>query len=294
MTVRIAIVGTGQMGRGMALALDRAGFDIIGYDASLQSRDAAAAQGLAVAASLRQAVHDRDFILTSLPNSAIMREVWLGDSGILASGPREAATCIDLSTIDATTMQAVEAACRQRSLAVIDAPVSGGPAEAALGNLVLMIGGTDDDVAGAKPVLNALGGVQLHTGAVGTAKTVKLVNNVMTMGNVLVAAEAFALGTAAGVEPQALFDALSQSGGRSHHFVKRFPNAIRSNWEPGFKMELGEKDLALALDVAHSFRQPMPVASLIREMMNIALGQGYAEQDIVALLDMYQTMNRSR
>lgn len=294
MTLRIAIVGTGQMGRGMALALARAGFDVTGYDASPQSRDAAATQGVAVAASLGEAVRGRDVVLSSLPNSAIVREVWLGEAGILASGPGAAAICIDLSTIDAATMQAVGAACRERGLAVIDAPVSGGPAEAAAGSLVLMIGGEEGDVARAKPVLDALGGTQLRTGAVGTAKTVKLVNNVMTMGNVLVAAEAFALGTAAGVEPQALFDALSQSGGRSHHFLKRFPNAIKANWEPGFKMELGEKDVALALDVARSLRQPMPVAALIKEMMNVALAQGYAEQDIVALLDMYQTMNRGR
>lgn len=293
MTARIGIVGIGQMGCGMALTLARAGFDVTGYDVSPQSRDAAAAQGLTVTEVLKDAVEGRDFILSSLPNSAIVRDAWLGDAGILACDLADA-VCIDFSTIDAETMRAVEAACRKRGLAVVDAPVSGGPTEASAGKLVLMIGGNDEDVLRAKPVLDALGEVQLRTGAVGTAKTVKLVNNVMTMGNVLIAAEAFALGTAAGVEPQALFDALSQSGGRSHHFLKRFPNAIKSNWDPGFKMELGEKDVALALDVARSLRQPMPAASLVREMMTVALAQGYAGRDIVALLDMYQKMDRGR
>ena len=147
------------------------------------------------------------------------------------------------------------------------------------------------DVARAKPVLDAIGEVQLRTGPVGTAKTVKLVNNVMSMGNILIAAEAFALGVAGGVEPQALYDALSQSGGRSHHFLKRFPNALKANWDPGFKMELGEKDVALAVDFARSLGQPMPAASLVREMMTMALATGYRGRDVVALLDMYEKMN---
>lgn len=293
MTARIAVVGIGQMGCGMAQSLIRAGLDVIGYDLDPGSRDNAASAGVTVADNLADAVRGRNFILTSLPNSQAVRAAWLGPQGILAVA-ESGATCIDLSTIDAGTMVEVEAACRARGLGVVDAPVSGGPNEAAEGRLVLMIGGADLDVTRAKPVLDALGEVQLRTGAVGTAKTVKLVNNVMTMGNVLIAAEAFALGTAAGVEPQALFDALSQSGGRSHHFLKRFPNALKSNWAPGFKMELGEKDVALALDVARSLKQPMPATAMVREMMTVALAQGYAGQDIVALLDMYQKMDQGR
>ena len=293
MTARIAVVGIGQMGCGMAQSLLRAGHDVVGYDMDARSRDKAAAAGIAVTGNLADAVSDRDFILTSLPNSQAVRAAWLAADGILSMAG-SGATCIDLSTIDAATMVEVETACRARGLGVVDAPVSGGPNEAAEGRLVLMIGGDDADVARAKAVLDALGEVQLRTGAVGTAKTVKLVNNVMTMGNVLIAAEAFALGTAAGVEPQALFDALAQSGGRSHHFLKRFPNALKSNWAPGFKMELGEKDVALALDVARSLKQPMPATAMVREMMTVALAQGYAGQDIVALLDMYQKMDQGR
>lgn len=290
--MRIAYIGVGQMGAGMALCLQRAGFDVIGYDVSAASRDSAAADGLAVTASLAEAVAGADFLLSSLPNSAIVRTAWLGEDGILACAPKTGAVCIDFSTIDAQTMLEVGAACRERGLGVIDAPVSGGPKEAADGTLVLLLGGSDADMARAKPVFDALGQTQLHTGDIGTAKTVKLVNNVMSMGNVLVAAEAFALGEAAGVDSQVLFDTLSQSGGRSHHLLKRFPNALKSNWEPGFKMELGEKDVALAVDFARSLKQPMPIASLVREMMTMALAGGYEGHDVVAALDMYRKMNK--
>lgn len=290
--MRVAYIGVGQMGAGMALCLKRAGFDVIGYDVSAASRSAAASEGLAVTDDLAEAVKGAEFLLSSLPNSPIVREAWLGDGGILACKPEPGAVCIDFSTIDAETMKAVGEACRAQGLGVVDAPVSGGPKEAADGTLVLLLGGTDADVAKAKPLFDVLGSTQLRTGDIGTAKTVKLVNNVMSMGNVLIAAEAFAFGEAAGVDPEALFNTLSQSGGRSHHLLKRFPNALKSNWEPGFKMELGEKDVAMAVDVARSLKQPMPIASLVREMMTMALAGGYEGQDVVAVLDMYRRMNR--
>ena len=290
--MRVAYIGIGQMGAGMALCLQRAGFDVIGYDVSAASRDAAAAEGLAVTADLAEAVRDAEFLLSSLPNSPIVLDAWLGEDGILACGPAAGAVCIDFSTIDAETMVAVAEACRAKGLGVVDAPVSGGPKEAADGTLVLLIGGSDADVARAKPLFDVLGSTQLRTGDVGTAKTVKLVNNVMSMGNVLIAAEAFAFGEAAGVDSQVLFDTLSQSGGRSHHLLKRFPNALQSNWDPGFKMELGEKDVAMAVDVARSLKQPMPIASLVREMMTMAMAGGYEGHDVVAVLDMYRKMNR--
>jgi 3-hydroxyisobutyrate dehydrogenase len=240
---------------------------------------------------MAEAVSGADFLLSSLPNSAIVRDAWLGADGILACDPQNA-VCIDFSTIDSETMVQVATACRERGLGVVDAPVSGGPQESADGTLVLLLGGAEADIARAKPVFDTLGSVQLPTGDVGTAKTVKLVNNVMSMGNVLVAAEAFAMGEAAGVDSQVLFDTLSQSGGRSHHLLKRFPNALKSNWDPGFKMELGEKDVALAVDFARSIQQPTPIASLVREMMTMALAGGYEGHDVVAVLDMYRKMNR--
>jgi len=104
---------------------------------------------------------------------------------------------------------------------------------------------------------------------------------------VLVAAEAFALGTAAGVDPRTLYDVLSVSGGRSHHFTKRFPSALEGNFDPGFKMELGEMDLALGIELGRALHMPTPTASLVRELYALALATGFRGRDIVALLAMY-------
>jgi len=110
----------------------------------------------------------------------------------------------------------------------------------------------------------------------------------MSMGNVLIACEAFALGEAAGVAPETLYQVLSQSGGRSFHFTKRFPKALKNDFDPGFKMELGEKDLALAIDFGRALRQPTPATSTVRELMAQALATGHRGRDVVALLEMFR------
>lgn len=284
---RIAVLGMGQMGSGMAGRLAEAGHDVIGYDINPATRAALTTSGMAMADSIKAALAGREIILTSLPDPRAVQAAWLGEGGLIASA-EPGSLCIELSTIDPATMREVGAAAAARGLDVVDCPVSGSPAEARLGKLVLIAGGERQTVNRAEPILLALGETWKYTGGVGTAKVVKLVNNMMSMGNVLIACEAFALGTAAGVEPETLYDVLSVSGGRSHHFTKRFPNAIKGNFDPGFKMELGEKDLALAIDLGRATKLPTPGASTVRELFALALAEGFRGRDIVALLQMYQ------
>ncbi len=292
MPEQIAVVGMGQMGSGMAGRLRDSGYDVVGYDISAEARARLARDGFHMASSIAEALAGRKTVLSSLPDPKAVRDAWLGDGGIVAHA-ETGTLCIELSTIDPQTMRDAAEAASARGLAVIDCPVSGSPAEAGAGKLVLIVGGDKNDVARAEPLLKVLGTDWKHTGPAGTAKVVKLVNNMMAMGNVLVAAEAFALGVAAGVEPAKLYEVLSVSGGRSHHFTKRFPNALKGDFSPGFKMELGEKDLALAVDLGRSMRLPTPTASAVRELYALALAEGFRGQDIVALLAMYQRWAQS-
>lgn len=291
MTEKVAVIGMGQMGSAMAARLRESNFDILGFDVSADQRNRLVQEGFRMASSIPEALKDRSIILTSLPDPRAVSEAWLGTNGIVASAVK-GSLCIELSTIDPQTMRTVAEAAASRGIAVVDCPVSGGPNEARTGKLILIAGGELSDVTRAEPVLQRLGADWKHTGGVGTAKAVKIVNNMMTMGNVLVAAEAFALGVAAGVEPQKLYDVLSVSGGRSHHFTKRFPNALKGDFSPGFKMELGEKDLALAVELGRTIKMPTPSASSSRELYSLALAEGFRGQDIVALLSMYQNWAR--
>lgn len=289
----LAFVGVGQMGCGMALRLVASDFDVTGFDISEKSRAQAQASGLKTERELKAALLGRSVILSSVPNAETARQAWMGTEGILEYA-EPGSFGIELSTIDPKTMCEIAAAAQAKGIRMIDAPVSGGPAEAANGTLVLMVGGKQEDINELDSVLKALSSAYHYTGAVGTGKTVKLVNNMMSMGNILVAAEAFALGTAAGVDADLLFSVLSGSGGRSHHFLKRFPNAIQGNFAPGFKLELGEKDLALAIEFARTVNHPTPAASTVRELMAMGLASGYRGQDVVAMLDFYNKMHQHK
>lgn len=289
MAERVLVVGLGQMGGAFAVRLAGAGFDVVGYDVDADARKARAAEGLSVVDTLDAAVADRTLVLTSLPNSTVVRSVWLGASGSdgLVARAAPGSVLVEMSTIDPDTMREVGAAAAGRGLGVVDCPVSGGPMEAASGKLSLIAGGADEHVERARPVLLGLGTTLHRTGEVGTGKVVKLVNNMMSMGNIVVAAEAFAVGEAAGVDPRTLYDVLSVSGGTSNHFTKRFPWAIEGDFAARFKMSLGEKDIALGIDLARSVGTPAPAAAAIHQMYAMALAEGLADQDVVATLRLY-------
>src|SRR5258707_14874248 len=127
-----------------------------------------------------------------------------------------------------------------------------------------------------------------HIGSLGSGLVVKSVNNMMAMANVAVAAEAMVLGVKAGVDPQRLFDILSTSGGRSHHFLKRFPNVLAGDFPPNFSIGLSRKDVSLALAMAARLEMPVPLASTVRQVYEAAHAQGFGQLDMACVTPGYQ------
>jgi len=285
---RVCVVGLGNLGGGVARRLVDAGYAPVGYDADPRARERATGSGVAVRTSLPDAVGDADVVLTSLPDGTAVRDVWLGPGGLVASA-RPGTTLVELSTIGPDTMREVAAPAERAGLRVVDAPVSGGPVEAANGTLVVILGGAPDDIEALRPLWQDIGQSVHVAGPVGAAKTVKLVNNLITNATVLVSAEAFQLGVAAGLAPDHLFALLSEmGGGRSHHFQKRFPWALAGDFRARFSIELADKDFRLGLRLGEQTGVPLPAASAMRSVYAVAKAEGLAGDDIVGLLQLYQ------
>jgi 3-hydroxyisobutyrate dehydrogenase len=225
--------------------------------------------------------------MSSLPHPAAVRAIYLGPDGVL-SRARSGAVLVDLSTIDPETWKEVARAAAAQGLQCLDAPVSGGPAEAGSGKLVFLIGGDASVLERCRPILATLGTEIHHVGPLGSAQVVKIVNNVMSMGNVAVAAEAMVLGVKAGMDPQRLFDILSTSGGRSHHFIKRFPNVLAGDFASRFSIALSRKDLALAARMAESLGVPMLTLAIVRQVYEAAAATGLDGQDMAAVIALFE------
>jgi 3-hydroxyisobutyrate dehydrogenase-like beta-hydroxyacid dehydrogenase len=284
---RIGILGLGTMGGPMARRLAANGHAVTGCEPNTVRAAAAKAAGVAVADSPRRVAEASDVVLSSLPDPATVRRAYLDADGALA-GARAGMTFVDVSTTDPETWRAVADAARSRGVDCLDAPVSGGPAEAGSGRLIFLVGGEDAVLERCRPVLEVLGGEIHHIGPLGSGQVVKIVNNVMSVGNVVIAAEAMVLGVRAGLDPQRLFEILSTSGGRSHHFLKRFPNVLAGDFTPYFGIGLSRKDVALGLGLAAGFGLPLPVTSAVRQAYEAAHAEGFGDLDMAGVIALYE------
>ena len=285
--MRIGFVGLGTMGGPMARRLAAQGYQVTGYDVAAARAAQAREGGVTLATSLAGAAEHAEAVLSSLPDPAALRRAYLGADGVLST-VKAGAALLDLSTVDPDTWREVAAAAKAKGADCLDAPVSGGPAEAGTGKLVFLVGGDALVVERCRALLMTLGTEIHHVGPLGSGQIVKIVNNVMSMGNVAVAAEAMVLGVKAGMDPQRLFDILSTSGGRSHHFLKRFPNVLKGDFTPYFGIGLSRKDVSLALAMAAKLEVPMLVASTVRQVYEAAHAQGFGQLDMAAVTKLYE------
>jgi 3-hydroxyisobutyrate dehydrogenase-like beta-hydroxyacid dehydrogenase len=276
---KIGMLGLGTMGGQIARRLVATEYTVTGYEIDAGRARRAAEAGVTMVASPRLVAEASDVVLSSLPDPGAVRRAYLGDDGVL-TGVRPGMTLIDVSTIDPDA--------KARGVDCLDAPVSAGPVEAGNGRLIFIVGGDAAVLDRCRPLLTSLGSEIHHVGPLGSGQAVKLVNNVMSIGNVAVAAEAMVLGVKAGLDPQRLFDILSTSGGRSFHFLKRFPRVLAGDFTPHFSMALSRKDIALALAVAARLEMPMPVASTVRQVYETAHAQGFGELDMAGVTALYE------
>lgn len=254
----IGFIGLGTMGGPMAANLVKAGHEVQGFDVADAAKAAASNAGVTVVSSAADAADGADILVTMLPRGEHVRTVLLVEEGPL-SRLKPGALVIDSSSIDVATSRDVHQGAAEAGLRVLDAPVSGGVAGAVGGTLTFMVGGADEALATARPVLEAMGQRIFHVGGAGAGQAVKACNQMVVGAALAATAEAFVLGEQLGLSPQSLFDVLSTSSGDTwvlHNFTPRpglvEGSAADNDYKAKFAAALLLKDLGLATSAAES------------------------------------------
>ena len=264
---QIGFIGLGNMGLPMAQNLIKAGHPVCGYDVSAAALDKFAAAGGIAVRSLDVASMGVDLVISMLPAREQVREVYLGQGGVLASAA-PGTLLVDCSTVDVETARAVAAAAKVNELEMLDAPVSGGVAGAQAGTLTFMVGGGDQAFERAKPVLQAMGSTIVQAGAAGSGQAVKICNNMILGISMIAVCEAFVLAEKFGLDPHKLFEISSQSSGRCWSMTNYCPvpglvptSPANRDYQPGFTATMMLKDLKLAQDAARLARAVTPLGA---------------------------------
>jgi 3-hydroxyisobutyrate dehydrogenase len=254
--MKIAFIGLGNMGGGMAANLVKAGHHVRAFDLSEDALARAKEAGCETFTNVRDAVKDAEAVVSMLPNGAIVKSVYTSD--VIGHTPH-AATLIDCSTIDVATAREVADAAHAEGYKIVDAPVSGGIAAANAGTLTFMVGGEIHAFEAAKPVLEAMGKAVIHAGGIGNGQAAKICNNMLLAIHMIGTCEAFAMAEKLGLDAQTFYDISSVSSGQNWSMTSYCPlpgvgpqSPSDNDYQGGFATALMLKDLKLAMEAAES------------------------------------------
>ena len=275
----IGFVGLGAIGAPLARALLEAGHPLVAHDVDETRLDALGSHVVTAAASPREVAERAETVLVSLPTPEIVREVACGPDGLAHGGALR--TYVDLSTTGAAVAREVAGALAKRSVAVVDAPVSGGVAGANARTLAVMAAGSDEAFARVEPLLRCFGKNVFHVGPEpGQGQTAKLLNNLLSATAMAVTSEALAVGLRAGLEPETLLDVFNAGSGRNTATSDKFPtHVLPRTFGSGFRLALMAKDVELCLAEARAQRVPMLVGSLVQQLWTLAAAEGADDAD---------------
>ena len=285
---RIAFIGLGNMGSGMAANLAKAGHEVTAFDLSEAALAKAEQNGCTRAASAADAVKGAEVVVTMLPAGQHVRSVY--EDSVIGTAPTSA-ILIDCSTIDIATARAVESEAAAQGLTMVDAPVSGGIAAAAGGTLTFMVGGSDEGFRRARPFLEAMGKAVIHAGAAGAGQAAKLCNNMILGATMAATCEAFVLAQKLGLDPQTFFDISSKASGQSWSMTSYCPvpgvgpeTPADHGYEGGFAAALMLKDLTLANEAAEDAHAFVPMGTRAEELYRRFVDSGGGAKDFSALI----------
>ncbi len=279
----VGMIGLGLMGKPMAANLLKAGFSLVVWNRTGAKAEELVRAGAKLAGTPREAAAASDVLLTIVSDPPALEAVLWGDMGALA-GLRRGSTYIDSSTVAPVLARRIAAACAERGVEFLDAPVTGGTWGAEKGELVFMVGGKQETLEGVAPVLGALGKRWFHLGPHGAGQTVKLAMNMILALQVDALAEALALVTAGGVPGERLVEVMQSSMARSPLLDIKAPMMLERKYAPSFPLRLMHKDLGLALDLANQLGVALPATAAAREIYNAVKGAAKNEDPDCAVV----------
>jgi 3-hydroxyisobutyrate dehydrogenase len=287
---KIAFIGLGHMGGGMAPNLVKAGHEVRAFDLSEEALAHAVEGGCIRAGSTEEAVRDAEAVITMLPAGKHVAEVHRNH--VFGKAPASA-LLIDCSTIDVATARSVEDDAAAQGYAMVDAPVSGGIAAAAGGTLTFMVGGSDEAFARAQPILEPMAKAVIHAGGPGAGQAAKICNNMILGATMVATCEGFALAEKLGLDLQTFFDISSKASGQSWSMTSYCPvpgvgpeTPADHDYEGGFAAALMLKDLKLAMDAAHSAGAYTPMGGEAEELFQRFVDRGGGGKDFSGIIKM--------
>jgi len=290
--MKIGFIGLGIMGRPMAKNLLKAGHELVVFDRSSEPVEDVVkfGNGKAVKADkIQDVAKGVDLVLTMLPNSPHVKSVMLEDDK-LADCMDKNAVFIDMSSINPIASREIADALAKKGIEMLDAPVSGGEPKAIDGTLSFMVGGKKEVFDKFEPVLKAMGASVVLCGGVGAGNVTKLCNQIIVAVNIAALSEALMLGKKAGVDPEAIYQAIRGGLAGSTVMDAKAPMIMDRNFKPGFRIDLHIKDLNNVMSAAQSVDSPIPLTSQVFEMMKVLHGDGKGQCDHSALALVYEKL----
>ena len=285
--MKIGFIGLGIMGKPMAKNLMKAGHELVVYDVIAANVDNVVAAGAQAGASSKDVAEQCSFIITMLPNSPHVKTVVMGENGVL-EGAQAGTVLVDMSSIAPLASQEIAAACGEKGVKMLDAPVSGGEPKAIDGTLAIMVGGDKELFDQVKDVLAVMGSSVVYCGTIGAGNTTKLANQIIVAANIAACAEAFILAKTAGVDPAVVFEAIKGGLAGSTVMNAKVPMMLERDFNPGFKIDLHIKDLNNAIDTGHGVGSPLPLTAQVMEMMQWLRKEKCGQDDHSALAKYYE------
>jgi 3-hydroxyisobutyrate dehydrogenase len=287
---KIAFIGLGHMGGGMAPNLANAGHEVGAFDLVPEAVEQAVGKGCTAASSSAEAVKNADVVITMLPAAKHVRAVY--HDGV-APNAKPGTLLIDCSTIDVASAREVGEGLGKLGFDFLDAPVSGGIAAAAGGSLTFMVGGTDQQFEKARPFLEPMAKAVIHAGQLGAGQAAKICNNMILGATMIATCEAFVLAQKLGLDPQVFFDISSKASGQSWSMTSYAPLAgvgpdtpADHDYEGGFAAALMLKDLKLAADAARSVGAYTPMGGEAEELYQRFVDRGGGNKDFSGIIKM--------